>query len=610
MADNNTLSDGGGPTQKKGKSEQGDFGALTGGQDDSLGNLPPLSAFESGSGGGLDSDMSLPPLGSLDSDSGSLGGLPPIEELAVEEPVPTGGAIKAAPPGFEPKSTPPRTSSAGFETPATPGPDAEPVSPTEGSGTGFQDLSADSHFPQVGADLSPGPGSDLETPMFDSAFGGDESAMGGKATPAPTQAMDTPVFETPAEPVSSQSGGFGFDEGAFGGGEGFEGGGTPMPDFSPDTGMQPAMAPAPTAAEAGKRKAKRPRGGGIGVLATVGIGLAAVVIGIIAGPFVGSKVSYLPNPTLTRLQDAEKKIGQLESQIKRLTESPGAAGGQGLTPEDVEKLIQQRDELLQAIGTLTTQHDDLSGKCDQLRKDLAMIESDIEAKNEEYIEAQESYEDLVNEKSIVEARHLGLLAEVDRLTDRVGQLEDADARRAATKDALLHDINRLEVVVKEGIPLTPEKYARSARLAAVQDLKAKVEAAKWVSPALLEEYSSLYQREMEIAATKTYFFASLPVTDKLGAKYMKWAECLMVGNWAVYYRTLDGKNIGVYENVAESGTPQYALRENLDEVFQKEIEARVFDARTEGFEEKVKMLAERQLMQQGETNFQRAFDSL
>lgn len=605
----NDNNDGGGKPPDKKKSGQGDFGALTGGEDDALGNLPPLSAFESGSGAGFDSDVSLPPLGNLDSDRGAPSGLPPIEELTLEEPIPTGGAVKPSPPGYEGAGGVSKTSSGGFETPLAKRSEAEPPSVMEG--TGFQDLSADSHFPQVGADLSPGVESDLDTPMFDSALSGDVGAISratpARPMPAPTQAMDTPLFETPAD-SSSASGGFGFDDGAFGGESAEGGGGTPMPDFSPDTGLQAAMAPASSASEI--KKVKKKRRGGLGIFGTVGVGLAGAVIGIIAGPFIADRVEQLPSPTRTKWQDTQKELDAAKQRLANITKSE-IPGAKGLTPEDIDELIRQRDELLQANTTLTTQHDDLAAKCDQLRKDLAMIEADIESKNEEYIDAQESYEELANQKSIVEARYQGLLAEVGRLTDRVGQLEDADARRLATKETLLHDVNRLSISVKEGLPLTPEKYSYQARLAAVEDLKAKVDAAKWVSPALLDAYSSLYQKEMEIAATKSYFFACLPVTDRLGAKYTKWSECLMVGNWGVYYRSLDGKNIGVYENVATPGLPaQYVFREDLDEVQKKEIEARVFEARTEGFEEKVKMLAERQLIQQGESGFQRAFDSM
>ncbi len=77
-------------------SDDSDFGALTGG-DSGLGNLPPLSDFESSAGGG-GFDSGLPPLSAIDPSSDkdriSIGGLPPISDIPVETPIPTGGAIR------------------------------------------------------------------------------------------------------------------------------------------------------------------------------------------------------------------------------------------------------------------------------------------------------------------------------------------------------------------------------------------------------------------------------------------------------------------------------------------------------------------------------------
>ncbi len=604
MADDMPQNDKGQPEEEEQQPKQEDFGALTEGEgeDDTAGNLPPLSSLDSSADSGFDSDMSLPPLGSLDFESSaedSSGGLPPVEELSVQEPTPTGGAIKPPPPGFEAARR-------------GEGPETEPATPAAESG--FQDLSADSHFPEVSSEISPGPDSDMETPMFDSAFGGDDINLGGEMTPAPTQTVDTPLFDTTAEtpaPGGAEAG-LAFDEGAFdlGEGEAFEAGGTPMPDFSQDTGMPPEAAPMAEAEEVPMERAKPARGGGPGVLVTVGIGLAAVIIGIIGGPFVAAKLSFLPNPTAKELQAAQEQVAMQQRQITKLTQAQQDREGPALTPEQIDEMIEQRDGLQAAIDMLTTQHDEAGAKFNSLRDDLAMITEEIEAKNEEYVETQDHYEELVNETSIVRARHMGLRAEVDRLTGQVGELEDADARRLASKEALEHDIERLAVAVKEGIPLTPEKYARSARLAAVEELKAKAEAAKWVTPELLKAYTELYQREMEIASTKSYFFANIPVTDRLGSMQMKWAECLMIGNWAVYYRTLDGKNIGIYEDVAESGPPRYAFREGLEGHVKKMLESQIFDSRVEDYEAKVKVLAQKQSIRESETSFQQAYNSL
>ena len=77
-------------------SDEEDFGALTGGGDSGLGNLPPLSDFDSGDD---TSDSNLPPLGKLDSDSEA--------KFATPGDIPSPGSIKMDTP--RPTSTPPTT---------------------------------------------------------------------------------------------------------------------------------------------------------------------------------------------------------------------------------------------------------------------------------------------------------------------------------------------------------------------------------------------------------------------------------------------------------------------------------------------------------------------
>ena len=414
-----------------------------------------------------------------------------------------------------------------------------------------------------------------------------------------------------------------FDEGAFGGefeDKGFEPGGTPMPDFSPDTGMEGPEAataavppPAPEAeaavAEEEPKKPRRGGGGGLHPLIAVGIGIAAVILGIIAGGIVSAKVGFLPNPLRKEVADAQNQAEQLRGQVARLKRDiADLTRGQGeegptVTPEEAKRLKAE-------IEKLAAQSEEIQAQLGQLRKDREMIKQDIEAKNEQYIEAEDQYQELVNETSIVKARHRGLLAEVDRLTEEVGQLEDANARRIASKKALEHDIERLAIAVREGIPLTPEKYSRRERLQDVQKLREQATSAKWVTPALLDNYTVLYLRELEIAEAKEYFFARIPVTDKLGSTHTKWAECLMMGNRTVYYRTLDGKNIGVYENIADEGAPRYAFREDLPGILQKQIEEWIFNARVKGYEDKVRILAQKELVLKEENEVQRVFESL
>jgi hypothetical protein len=90
-----------------------------------------------------------------------------------------------------------------------------------------------------------------------------------------------------------------------------------------------------------------------------------------------------------------------------------------------------------------------------------------------------------------------------------------------------------------------------------------------------------------------------------------WAECLMQGNWSVIYRTLDGKNIGEYTNLAPAGEQvRWGFREDLPQDVKAQLEQKVFASRVEGFEEKIAVIAAKQLATQEDTAFQEAFSSL
>ena len=575
-------------------------------QDDSgIDNLPPLSSFDSSGSADEESDGGLPPLGTFDSDKPtdsdkpSVGGLPPIDDISVETPTPTGGYIKPPPPGFE---------SAEFESPGFETPPAEPQA-GEGPGTSFQDLQADSDFSPETPEIGPGPDTDLETPMFDSAFGGEggESFTPAFETPAPTQAMETPMFGQAGPPQGDEMPAF--DEGAFTPDAGLEG--TPPPDFGPDTGVtaeQPAVMAPPLEAV--------PAGGAAGGLATVLMLVAGVVFGLLVGAFVGPTLSnslgFIPNPLRSEVASRDTRIADLQNQVGELMKRKGEEEGPVLSPEKIKELMRQQDELTAANNKLEEDQAAAQANLEKTQTTLEEVRGDLEALSQEYVTTQEAFEDLQNQTSIVQARQLGLKAEVQRLTGMVGALEDADARRSASKDALAHSVDQLTIQIKEGIPLTPQKYSRADRLAAAEDLKQKVAVANWVTPALLNAYTDLYGTEMEIAASTEYFFAKIPVTTRLGDREEQWAECLMKGNWSVVYRSLDGKSIGLYENIAAPGdAPVYGFRDQLPKEMKNTIEQDIFASRVDGFEEKIVMLAEKQEVSEGETTkYQRAFDSL
>jgi hypothetical protein len=285
-----------------------------------------------------------------------------------------------------------------------------------------------------------------------------------------------------------------------------------------------------------------------------------------------------------------------------LTDAGGTEGIK-VSPEEEARL---RDEVLKLTEDLKVSQ----AKMEEVSGDLATREAELATLNTDFVARSDEYETLKNETSITTARRNGLKVEVDRLTSQVGGLEEADVRRAATKDALAHAVDRLFIQVKEGLPLTPEKYDRNARVAAVETLREQLSGSKWVTPALQDAYTDLYLKELAIAQSQEYFYSKIPVVDSYGSRVHKWAECLMNGNNSVNYRTFDGKNIGVFSNMGTGEDTAWGFMEDLSPSAKKEIEDKIVANRVEGFEEKVQALAERQISLEDETGMQRAFSSL
>lgn len=575
--------------------ETDDFGALTGGESEgesSLGNLPPLSDFDSTDDAGAGSQ--LPPMDGTGGEPDSpLSGLPPITDIKVDTPAVRGSDLDT-PTNREPIESPE------FDTPTSDLDTPEPV-----SGLGFQDFAADSDFSPETPEIGPGPDSDIDTPMFDSAFGGevtDFSPSGG--TPAPTQAMETPMFDDTGQ--SPVGGAASFDEGAFGTQSpaiptptGDEAIGTPIPDFSPDTAVP--QAPLPGAGKAG--------GGRFGKVATIAIPVAAGVIMLFAGLFLRPMMPFLPNPLEEDLTAVKSELEATKTQLKQAINTMNDSGEQ-ISPETLAKLLAEIDENTAQNNALLSEIASLDTKARSSQENLAMIESDIAEKSGEFVVAEEGLEDLINEMEITKARHDGLLSENTRLTSIVGKLEDATARQMASKDTLLHNLDLLIVQMEEGTPLTPEKYSYDRRIKKSVALRAKVTSAKWVTPELLNEYTDLYMDELQIAASREYFFAKIPVQTPLGTEELRWAECLMNGNWSVYFRTIDGKHVGSYENVSGTQPPQYAFREDLPQSVRSEIEDQIVSARVEGYEEKIAVLHQKQEIYETNSRMQSRYNSL
>lgn len=575
--------------------------AFGGSSDSGLGNLPPLSDFESSD---TLSDSNLPPLSTISSDSGkgSEGGLPPLSDISVETPMPTGGNIKPPPPGYGPDDS-------AFHTPAS---ESGLDTPQPGSKTGFQDLAGDSDFSPETPEVGPGPESDMETPMFDSAFGITESDFSTPTeTPAPTQAMRTPMF--------------GIDEGAeaFGVPEEppvfgrpaaaqaaapFEAG-TPVPDFSPDTGIPFAQETPAGQPPAKKRKVKAGKAPAR-ILVSVIAAILCLIVGIVAGPFVSEKVKVLPNPardTLAQLQtDMSKLQAQLrerDTQLKQYQDAITKTGEGVISEEEFQKRVAEYKRIGDELTTLTS-------TVEEKKNNLKDIQSDIDIATEDYVKTKEMLDNVQKDVAIMEAREEGLLAENDRLVALNGDLTEANERRIATKAALESAIDQLYIQVSEGIPLTPQKYAYSQRTEAVENLRKETAHAKWVTPDILNQYTNLYLDELAIAATTEHFYARIPINHSFGGNESMWAECLMNGNSSVYFMTIDGKYAGIFQNVSDTSLPRYEFRQFLPKAVDEQIRKSIEAARPKDFAKELEAVKARQEARNDQTPLQKMFESL
>jgi len=577
----------------EGGDEEEDFGGAAG---EGMEDLPPLSDFESS-----EDDVGPAQTGGEEDEEDELGGLPPLSDLGVDESPAEGQRPEQ---GFEQPSD--------FATPAS---DSD-FGGEEPGGTGFNDLTADSDFSPETPEFSPGPGpeSDTETPTFDSAFGAPPD------TSAPTQAMESPMFGAGGEGEEGGGEFQGFDEGAFGAEMGqspFGEGATPAPDFSADTGVTGAGAatPPPTGA-AGQIPGGDTGGGGMGRTVLVVLGLIVIgLIGILAGPHVARQIEdTLPpalNPYVEVIDDLEAEIQRQEFVISDLRDSVRELE-ETLDVADIppEQLVEEIDQLVEQHEYYTEEVAELEQELAELEEERDLVAEDLAQQQAEFVQVQQEYEDVLNETAIVEARQEGLLAEVDRLRDQVGELEEANERRAATLSALRSSAQELVSRIEGGIDLTPRRYARAGRIDRAENLLERIEQANWVEPELLDDYTDLYLEELEIAEMREYFFARIPVQDRFGTTRYKWAECLMNGNWSVYFRTIDGRQSGIYMNVADTGDPRYEVVLDIPRETARHVEEAVMHHRAPNYEEQVEALAEQDKELQTETGWQRAFRSL
>lgn len=353
---------------------------------------------------------------------------------------------------------------------------------------------------------------------------------------------------------------------------------------------------------AGAMPAKKSKTGLVAAIAAV----VAFVVGLLANPYVPG----VPNPLKGEVETLKSENTTLKNQVAKSVQATGS-GATPISPEQIAKLTEEQAALTSAVAELTTQKDTAAAEVTNLTTQRDAVAAELESKNAEFVKAQSEFDELQNQTAITQARRDGLVAETERLEGQVGKLDEANTRSMMTKETLESNISRLMVTVQEGSPLTPDKYSRQDRIARVQALKDRASAANWVDPALLDEYTALYLAELEISQAREYFFAKLPVVDRFGTKTNSWAECVMTGNHGVFYRTLDGQHTGVYQNTSTEGPAKYTFNDMaVDSPAAKEIEAEIFASRTPGYEQKLELLAQKQLIVDDRSDLQKKFDSL
>ena len=352
-------------------------------------------------------------------------------------------------------------------------------------------------------------------------------------------------------------------------------------------------------------------GGGSSKVLVIVAALVALVIGAAAGGYFspGMDLDFIPNPPRDEAvaqgkADVAKAQGTISSQKEEIAEM------RKILELDITMSTQDVKDRIAQIADLNAQIETASNENMKMQQELADAKKMLDARNDAIAAAQTQLEKAMKDEAISQARNQGLRAENAQLVNNVGELEEANARRQATLDTLIHNVNLLDVQIQGSSPLAPQRFSHKSRTNKVAALKSKVSSAKWVTPQLLNEYTDLYIAELGIASSREYFFAKIPIHDSLDVQYEKWAECLMNVNWSVYYRTLDGTYVGTYENTSPSGAPKYAFREDLPESLKSDISAQLSAARPDDYDAKYKILMGKEAIHDNETNLQKKFSSL
>jgi len=144
------------------------------------------------------------------------------------------------------------------------------------------------------------------------------------------------------------------------------------------------------------------------------------------------------------LRPKANRLAEIENQ---LAEIGGIKDPNELVAE-INRLTDQKKNLDAEVKTAQEQAQQAGQALTAAKEQLATVESNLKDKLDAYAEADEDYQELLNQISIVRARDNGLRAEVDRLEGLVGTLEESNARRVTTKEALTHATERLTVILR------------------------------------------------------------------------------------------------------------------------------------------------------------------
>lgn len=439
-------------------------------------------------------------------------------------------------------------------------------------------------------------------PPTDSGEGGQQTPEGGWGGTQPTQPTPTGGWGAPGEQPTPDSGwGAGGGEQPTPAGGWGAGGDQPTPDSgwgaqpTQPTPASPFGAPgisAPPAGGGGMTGGEQPgvpkKKGGIGGLLTgkpliliVGIVIGAGILFALVNyniVNIGGAVDPKAPSFAVGPEQLKQERDRFRDQLNEYTDAVGSI-------EEAKAKASELGERQQADGTIETirqqvrDMEEKQQKYDELEAYLDDINDAITTANSDLVRTN-------SELEIVSARSEGLKGDVRKLEVLVGNLEDANNRRVAVKEALESSLSLLLVRIKESSPLTPPEYKKDKRVSRAQSLQHKLAGTNWAYPELISDFTDLFLEEIKLNSQHHYFMAKLPL-ELRGEFSEEWCECLSLGTWAVYFQTLDRRNVGVFLNMGKDGKQRYEFVTTLNREEAAQVRGEIARLRPDNFSEQV-----------------------